>query len=229
MKSKIITIIFLMIIAAGINSCDKEAEKKNSQNNIKEKKSDTGKSLKVSDDFIISYDLQGRINGKMQIFRSGNNFKQVINSDIMGMHNNNYIYIRDNIVYTITEIGGKKFGSKATLQEYNLSKHTGETIIDLKEFEKFLSAKKVTGSEKILGYDCEVYDLGDSYYLAVYDKKCILKIMTPEFMATATKLEMNPSIAVNEFVIPADVDFKNINPGGLKKESLDSAVNKLKN
>lgn len=184
--------------------------------------------LKVSDDFIVDYDLVGKMNGNMRIYRKGNKLKQSINSEIMGMKNKNDIYIIDNFVFSVTEVANKKFGVRTNLQDFNMQKQTGETITDFRQFEKFLEEKKIIGSENILGHNGDIYDLGNGLSLTVYNKRYILRIKSPEFMATATKIESNPVFASNEFDLPANIEFKNVNPQSKKNGSLDSILNQFK-
>ncbi len=179
-------------------------------------------------DFIISYDLEGLLKGKMEIFRSGEKLKQKINSEIMGNKNSNVIYIKDKIVYSVIDVGGKKFGTKTDLGNYNNIKQTGETITDFNEFEKFLDSKNISGSENILGYKCDIYEISDPIRLSVYNKRYILRIKTPEFIATATGLNTSPVFSVNEFDLPADVDFNKTDSKGIDSRALDSIVSKIR-
>ncbi len=219
---------FIILITALFifNSCDKENKTELQGNKNQNDKKENITDNKDSGSFIISYDLQGMINGKMDILRSGNNLKQRINSNIMGMENTSTIYILNNNVYSITEAGGQKFATKTDLNEYNSRKQTGETISDFKEFEKFLSDKNIIGSENILGYNSDIYDTGNGMNLTVYNKKYILKIKSPDFMALAVKLNNNPSFAQDEFKLPENIDFKNAQSKEFDKKSLDSAIQK---
>lgn len=197
-----------------------ESEKKENENKTNETEGNENKDAALKQDFIISYSLQGKVNGEMKIIRQGNKFKQLIDSEIMGMKNKNEIYILNNVVYSLTEIGGKRFGNKTEITDYNRQKNTGETIVDFKQFQEFLSKKKIVGSENILGYDCDVYDLGNNMNLSVYKKGYILKIKTSEFLAAATDLNTSPTFGATEFQVPPDVDYKNIKTPD--KKQLDS-------
>ncbi|MEP7147098.1 MAG: hypothetical protein ABI792_08820, partial [bacterium] len=94
--------------------------------------------------------------------------------------------------------------------------------------EKFLSSKNITGSENILGYNCDIYDAGNGMNLSVYNKKYILKIKSPDFMAVATKMNTNPTFAPDEFKLPDNVDFKTAQAKEFDKKTLDSAIQKMK-
>lgn len=232
MKIKsIISVIPAFLILIGtipFQACNKQNKNETTNKTEIADTNNRNKEIQLSDNFIISYDLVGKVNGKMQILRKGNLFKQIINSEVMGMQNKNNVYILGSSVYSVTEIAGKKFGIKTNLHDYNTQKQTGETIVDFKEFEKFLNSKKITGSENILGYDCEIYEISDGFYLTVKNKKYIMKIKTPEFTATATTMDTNPSFTLTEFEIPSDIDFKNANASGYDKSAIDSLVNKMK-
>lgn len=221
-----IFVFFIFVIA----SCGKEKTvetKTASTDSLKtpESKVDAGG---ITTDFIISYDLEGLLKGKMEIFRNGDRLKQKINSEIMGNKNSNVIYIKDKIVYSVIDVGGKKFGTKTDLVNYNSIKQTGETITDFNEFEKFLDSKKITGTENILGYKCDIYEISDPIRLSVYNKRYIMKIKTPEFIATATNLNTRPVFSENEFEVPLDVNFNKTDSKGIDSRTLDSIVSKIR-
>ncbi|MEO8666458.1 MAG: hypothetical protein ABI462_13285 [Ignavibacteria bacterium] len=221
------TVIIFFTLLFIFSSCGKD-NKTDPQGN---KTDSTKETSGDQSSFIINYDLQGMMNGTMDILRNGNRLKQIMNINVMGMQSVNTIYIIDDNVYNITEAAGQKFANKTDLKGYNSRKATGETITDFKEFEKFLSGKKVTGSENIIGYNTDIYDVGSGISMSVYDSKYILKIKSPDFMAVANKLNKNPSFASDEFKVPDNIEYKNRPPDrkpGSENKSLDSMVQKLK-
>ncbi|MBK8551888.1 MAG: hypothetical protein IPL53_12795 [Ignavibacteria bacterium] len=234
LKRTTIKFSILILISISLYSCGKESKnesqnsKTGSQTTETEKSETSKKETGLSSDFIISYDLEGKLKGKMEIFRSGEKLKQYMNTEIMGVKNTNTVYIIDNNVYSVIDLEGTKIGNKTDLANFNKQKKTGETITDFKEFEKFLEDKKITGTENILGHNCDIYDISGGVRLSIYDKRYILKINSPEFTAVATALNTSPSFAKNEFELPADVDFNSIDMKGLNKKNLDSLVKKYK-
>ncbi|MDZ4712758.1 MAG: hypothetical protein SGI89_10590 [bacterium] len=235
-KINILTVILFAASLIAFHSCGKDkSEIQNNKTTTEQSPPNTSDStisnstnnnIAGNENFIISYTVAGKMNGVMQILRSGNKFRQNISSEIMGMKNDNQIFILDNNVYSVTEIGGKTLGVKTSLNDFNKLKKTGETIIDFKEFEKFLNTKKITGSENIIGYNCDIYDFGDGVSLSVNNKKFVLKIKSPEFIATANNINLNPSFASNEFELPKDVTFKSVNTGDIDRKAVDSLLNK---
>lgn len=234
LKCNTIKFSILILTAISLYSCGKDSKNESPGNKpgsqtTEPERSETGKKeTGLSNDFIISYDLEGKLKGKMDIFRSGEKLKQYMNTEIMGVKNTNTVYIIDNTVYSVIDIEGTKIGNKTDLANYNKQKKTAETITDFKEFEKFLEDKKITGTENILGHNCDIYDISGGVSLSIYDKRYILKINSPEFTAVATALNTSPSFAKNEFEVPAGVDFKSMDMKGLNKKNLDSLVNKYK-
>ncbi len=218
--------ISLLLVLFIFSSCGKDNKPDTQGKTETDKKENTSES-KDDGQFVINYDLTGMMTGKMSILRNGNKIKQKISTNIMGMNNLNTIYILDNNVYNITEAAGQKFASKTDLQEYNSRKTTGETIVDFKEFEKFLGDKKITGSENIIGYNTDIYDVGNGMKISVYNKKYILKIQSTDLLAVATVLNTSPTFAADEFTLPTDVEYNKKDPKALDKKSLDSAVQKL--
>lgn len=228
-KKETVKLFFIVICFSCLYSCSKENKNEPQSTKTETPKTEnSNKSANLSNDFIVSYNLEGKLAGKMEIYRSGDMLRQNMNTEIMGMQTDNVIYILDKTVYSIINVAGKTIGTKTDLSNYNASKETGETITDFKEFEKFLDSKKVTGTENILGYNCDVYDISKDVKLSVYNKRYILKIQAQEFMAVATALNTSPSFSKEEFEVPKDVDFKTTDMKELSKPNIDSLVNKFK-
>ena len=221
------SLFFILILTALLSSCGDDEQKVQTQKSQPVKTSSESK--ESGDNTSITYALSGAINGTMTIKRNGSELKQLIDSEMMGMKSRNEIYIKGDLAYSITEVAGKKMAMKTSLKEYNNRKLTGETIADPKEFQRLLEGKKVTGNEKILGYDCEIFDLGNNVFLSVADKKHILRIKSPEFLAVATDLQKMPQDSGSEFELPAGVEFKMVAPQDApRKSELDSALKELK-
>lgn len=229
----IAVVCVVLVCACGNGSNDKSG--KNEQKKDPQKTENTGteqstESNTISgDNSVISYKLTGALNGKMTIYRNGKELKQIIESEIMGMQNRNEIFVKENTVYSITELGGKKMATKTAIDNYNNSKPTGETIADTREFERLLNARKVTGNEQILGYDCEIYEVSDNTFLSVANKQLILKIKSPQLIAEATEVSLLPSGDGSIFELPAGVNFRTVKPNEApSKEKLDSMMKELK-
>ncbi|MBK8981548.1 MAG: hypothetical protein IPM38_04305 [Ignavibacteria bacterium] len=235
-KLKII-LLMLTLFAITFYSCGKDESKSGNETGEKDKVADEKKEntegtssgdMDLSDDFMISFKLEGAMNGDMTMYRSGKKLKQIINTEIMGTPSKNQVYIIDNFVFTVTEIKGKRMGVKTNIQDYNKKKQTAETITDPEEFESYLADKKIVGSENILGKNCDIYDTGNDTQLSIFDKMYVLRIKSPQFMATATEFETNPDFSSNEFEIPSDVNFRSINSDMKGMEQIDSIMNEAK-
>lgn len=235
-KLKII-LLMLTLFVLTFYSCSKDETKtgieKNEKENVAEEKKENTEGTSsgdsdLSDDFIITFKLEGAMNGDMTMYRSGKKLKQIINTEIMGLPNKNHVYIIDNFVFTVTEIKGKKMGVKTNIQDYNKQKQSGETITDPKEFASYLADKKIVGSENILGRNCDIYDTGNGTQLSINNKMYVMRIKSPQFMATATEFKTNPDFSSNEFEIPSDVNFRSINSDGKGMEQIDSIMKEAK-
>lgn len=182
----------------------------------------------TSNNFKISYNVEGKMNGTIMIYKKDNKLKQEINSELMGMKTSNKVYILEDYVYTISNIDDRNFGSKVSLKDFGSGNNAGNIISNFSEFEKYISGKKVKGTENILGYDCDIYDIGGGTELSVHNKKYILRIKNSLFIASATKLETDPAFADDEFILPPYVEYKNSSPSEISKDLLDSLTKKLK-
>lgn len=225
---QLINLAAIVAVISILISCGDSSENK-SQGNPSEKKqeSETKKNV-LSDNFVIKYNLSGMMEGTMEVLRSGDKLKQIMSSVVMGVQTSTYVYIIDKIVYSIVDISGKSVGMKTDISEYNkTSKTGGEAFTNFNDFEKYLSDKKKTGTEKIIGYDCDIYEIGNGATLSVYDKKYVLKIASSQFTAIATELNTSPKFSDNEFTVPSGIDFRDINTKGtekIDKKSLDSLM-----
>ncbi|MBK6507854.1 MAG: hypothetical protein IPG02_19905 [Ignavibacteria bacterium] len=219
--------LLFVTIFAYIASCGKEEQK--TQTDTQTPKQETTSTKELGDNVSTTYNITGAINGTMTIKRNGKELKQIIDSEMMGMKSLNVIYIKGNTAYSITEVAGKKMSMKTSMNEYNNRKLTGETIADPKDFERLLEGKSVKGSENILGYNCDIYDLGNNVFLSVANKKHILRIKSPEFLAVATDIQALPENSASEFELPQGVDFKMVSPQEApRRTKLDSALKELK-
>jgi hypothetical protein len=237
MTTKLRVNLYLMLIiflSAGVlTSCkdSKDTSEGDTKNGETAGEDVSSKELDLSENFIITYDLQGVMQGKMKLFRQGKKLKQEIESEIMGKKSSNQVYIDGENAYVVTAIDEMKMGTKLNMSDYNEQKQTGETITDPKEFEEFLNSKNKTGTETILGKETDVYDVGNNTKLSVYKNMYVLKISSPEFQAVATDIQINPSFSTDEFTVPTDVDF--ITMGDMPKDmknlkNLDSMMEKFK-
>lgn len=226
--------LFYLIIAVIFFSCGKDNKKESTGEKTDTRDTSTvsaGSDSKntdlMSNDFIINYDISGKMSGSMSMYRDGDKIKQIMNMEVMGVKTSSNIYIMNDVVYTITDVGGTKFGNKINLDEYNKkNRSTGETITDFKDFEKFLSDKKIIGTEEILGKKCDIYETAKGIDVSIYDKRYILKIKSPEFTAVATEMDPSPTFSANEFEIPDDVNFNSDGKTGFDKGALDSLAKK---
>lgn len=223
-------VIFLATSTLTLYSCGKDGDKtdsdtdKKSEETSENSKDDDGSSsgdMDMSDEFVLTYQLQGAMNGEMTMYRSGKKLKQEMNTEIMGMKSLSQVYIIDNFVFTVTEVNGKKMGVKTNIKDYNKKKQTAETITDPREFENYLADKKIKGSENILGRNCDIYDMGNGTEMSIHNKMYVMRIKSPEFMAVATKFDNSPSFSEDIFEIPADVNFRSINTDGKNTPGMD--------
>ncbi|MEO8209759.1 MAG: hypothetical protein ABI840_04295 [bacterium] len=226
-NSKIIFPVWIIIFTLNFISCSKENKTESQGDKSRSSNKESEKTEVTDGDFNINYNLDGKLKGTMEIKKAGNKLKQSMNTEIMGTKNLTEVFILDNGVFVVTDVGGKKFGTKINGDDFK-KKQTGETIIDYREFEKFLSDKKITGNENIIGYDCEIYDVGKGTTLSVYNKRYVLKISNPQFLATATKLDDKPAFSAGEFEVPSDIDFKSPGNQEVDKKYIDSMINKYK-
>ena len=202
-------------------------EKKQTAGETSEDASTSGNKMSA-EDFHIKYKTEGIINGTMDIIKSGDKFKQKMNVDVKGIKSVTDVFVLENEVYTVTDIAGMKTGFKTDLSEYNQRKQKSENFTDFRDLKSYLKDKKKTGEEEILGYKCDVIETDKGISLSVYEDKYVLKISGPQFTATATALEKNPTVSAAEFEVPKDVDFSKKGSDVMSKEKIKEMLDKYK-
>lgn len=176
------------------------------------------------ENFIIKYELIGKREGKMEMIRNNDKLKIEFDFESGGVKSINQFYLLNDTVYTVIRQGGSKVGSRTGFKNFKEAYTGNELIIGASELSKYFEGSKIKDKEKVLGYDCDIYELSDRTLVSVYNKKYILRISKPLYIATATSLVIDPEFSPKIFELPGDVEYydkdKKIIKFGTKEDSI---------
>ncbi len=220
--TKIFTILFF---AFSVYSCGKESNTGSGKTGTgKDSVVESSSKSEIPENFIIKYTLAGKREGKMLMLRNNDKLKIVFDFASGGVSSINEMYLLNDTVFTVIRQGASKVGSRTGYKNFREAYIGNELIIGASGLGKYLENAKVIDKEKVLGYDCDIYELSDRTVVAVYNKKYALKISKPLYIATATSLEIDPEFSQTEFQLPGDVEYhdkdKRIIKFGTKEDSI---------
>lgn len=216
---------YIFIIAFSLISCGKEngSGSKNTADQVSDTKT-TINTKDTSSNFIIKYDLSSKRTGKMKFIRDKDKFKQEMDYESGGVKAFSQMFFLNDTVFTVIRSDGRKVGSRSAYKNFMETFTGNELFVGTNGFSKYLDSAKATGREKILGYDCEIFELSDKSTVYVYNRRYPLKIMKAIYIATATELLINPMIDQTEFKLPDDLEYhdkdKRIIKFGTKEDSI---------
>jgi hypothetical protein len=214
----------LVLAALIVSSCGKNSG--NGSVKTGEGKDSLVQSSKEADkeSFDIKYTLVGKREGKMEMIRNNDKLKIVFDFESGGVKSINELYLLNDTVFTVIRQGPSKVGSRTGFKNFKEAYTGNELIIGASELSKYLENTKMIDKEKVLGYDCEIYELSDRTLVSVYNKKYVLKISKPLYIASATSLTIDPEISPKEFQLPDDLEYydkdKRVIKFGTKEDSI---------
>lgn len=218
-------IFAVLLLTAVISSCGKESNTGSGKTGTGKDSviQSTGKS-DIPENFSIKYILNGKREGKMLMLRNNDKLKIVFDFASGGVSSINEMYLLNDTVFTVIRQGASKVGSRTGYNNFKEAYTGNELIIGASGLSKYLENTKVIDKEKVLGYDCDIYELSDRTLVSVYNKKYVLKISKPLYIATAESLTIDPEFSQNEFKLPEDVEYydkdKRIIKFGTKEDSI---------
>jgi hypothetical protein len=80
----------------------------------------------------------------------------------------------------------------------------------MQDFRDKLKTYEKTGTEEILGKQCDIYKVNDKSTISVYKDLVPLKIVegNGRMTMTATKMEVDPKLSDDFFTPPSGIDYK---------------------
>jgi len=206
-------VLFVMFSLLGLYSCGKKEgttttdSKTGTNSESKTESSGSNSNITASSDFTIKYDVTGKVKGSLTTYKKGDRIKQKMSMDVEGMKMNTDNYYDDKFAYVVMDVMGKKIGTKVDIGKYKTEGAAEGKDIDYADLKNYLKDKKKTGTETVMGKECDVYELGKDVTMSVYNGMIPLKIATPNMTMTAVSMDNKADISTDELDPPKDIEF----------------------
>ncbi|MGC8858982.1 MAG: hypothetical protein ACP5P3_07690 [Ignavibacteria bacterium] len=194
------TLVLLFSFVFLLSSCGKKEQTKNSTT------PETG--ITASGAYHIVYDVQSKSSpGTLEMFVKGKNFRMNMEVKEKDMPGKSTIFMQDNIVYMLMEMGGQKMGFKMDIKEFQKEQKDLANITEIKDKLKEWTKE---GSEDVIGFKCDIYKDKDGNKYWVYKDYALLKSESKGETIIATKFEPEFKGGDDIFSPPKDVEFKSM-------------------
>lgn len=212
-KTKLISLIgfkilLLMVLTSFLfTSCGKKEESSGSSETQKKEES-SGETEKITEGTPVHYEMQatGDMKGTWEVWAEGKKAYVKMNYEAAGQKLNSEMWMNNDMIYTLTDMGGKKMGMKMNPKEWATNNEKKKDFNPMSFKDGCKDCEKI-GEEEVIGKKCEIYQDKNGIKYSVYEGKIPLKIVMPKTTLQATKLEVNPKINENMFEPPKDVKF----------------------
>ncbi len=239
----ILNLFFVFVLAAGF-VCSKSdgnstGDNKSGDDTKKELTDKKDGSFSTDKPFMVEFEVTsgGKGKGTVKAIYSGKKCRSESSFDVGGKKMGATAYFDGgDIVYTVTEIGEIKMGTKFDKKKFSEANDN----VDVNSFRDYLDKMEKTGEEEILGYKCEIYKFKDKdMTVSLYEKTVPLRMGNSkgETFMKATKFEKDVKVTDDMFVAPTDVkytdmsnmldDMKKGDPKDIKKNT-EELKNKTK-
>lgn len=173
-------------------------------------------SLKCTIDYEF-FEKSGENRKTIKLNKDGANYKLVLKENEgkpNEMTTTSYIYLDSGVVYTVSETGAIKMGSKRGLETMYVGMYWGIYFLNFPKAEDFTSITTRAGSEIILSKECMIYDAmvpggGTRYYF--WNDIMLRKVLTVDAAIVvtlqATNINESPVFGPGEFDLPAGVQY----------------------
>lgn len=173
-------------------------------------------SLRCTIDYEF-FEKAGENRKTIKLYKDGANYKFVMKENERTRNEkttSSYIYLDQNMVYTVIEISGVKSGSKHALETMFVGMLWGIYFLNFPKANDFTSVTIDGGSATILSKDCRIYDAmvpggGTRYYF--WNDIMLRKVLTVDAATVvtlqATNINEIPVFAPGEFDLPAGVEY----------------------
>jgi hypothetical protein len=201
-----------MLSAIFIFSCGKKNENVKTEDKSSTEKSTSTDEISPSSSFMVTFDITGKVTGKTKNYYDNKKMRVDNEMSIGGQKISSQVISDGEWVYIISEYGGKKMGMKMNVKYYTEDQQKkGE--FDISSFRDKLKTYQKTGTEEILGKQCDIYKVNDKTTISVYKDMIPLKVVATggDMTMVATSYEINPKVPDDFFTPPSGVEYKELN------------------
>ena len=205
-------VLIFMLSAIFIFSCGKKNENVKTEDKSSTEKSTSTDEISPSSSFMVTFDITGKVTGKTKNYYDNKKMRVDNEMSIGGQKISSQVISDGEWVYIISEYGGKKMGMKMNVKYYTEDQQKkGE--FDISSFRDKLKTYQKTGTEEILGKQCDIYKVNDKTTISVYKDMIPLKVVATggDMTMVATSYEINPKVPDDFFTPPSGVEYKELN------------------
>lgn len=202
MRKLTFTLLSLLLVIGLITGCGKKEQGKSDVSDKKDVK------ITETTPIHLKYEMKGtKETGTMDMLIKGKQLKM----EFKGKENDKDVslvmYMKDNVLYMITEEGGNKVGMKMSGSEIEEGMKDLMSVAKAKEMVKDF---KKEGTEEILGYKCDVYTK-ENEKICLYQDLIALKYAKGDETLVATAFEPDAKISDSDLEPPKDIEYQDLN------------------
>ena len=236
--------LFLVLLISSFLfiSCGKKEESSGTEGETTEESTET-ETGNITESTPVHYEMEatGEMKGNWEVWAEGKNAYVKMNYEVAGQKMNSEMWMNNDMMYTLTDLGGKKMGMKMNPKEWAVNNEKKQDFNPMSFKDGCKDCQKI-GEEEVIGKKCEIYQDKNGIKYSVYEGKIPLKIVMPHTTLQAKKLEINAKVDPSMFTPPKDVEFIEMdkmmeglkdmkNPKNMKKmkENLKDMEDAMKN
>ncbi|MCX7833218.1 MAG: hypothetical protein N2490_03295 [Ignavibacteria bacterium] len=201
MRKLTLILISILLVIGLITGCGKKDQGKSDVSDKKDVK------ITETTPLHLKYEMKGKETGSLDMYIKGKQMKMIITTKEANKDVSVVSYMKDNILYMITEEEGKKVGMKMTGAEIEEGM---KDIMNIAKAKEMVKDYKKEGTEEILGYKCDVYKKGDES-ICLYQDFIALKYAKGDEVLIATAFEPDAKISDSDLEPPKDIEYMDMN------------------
>jgi hypothetical protein len=194
----------LMLSAFIMVSCGKKDE---SIKDDSEKKEDSNIE-NITESTPVHYEMEatGEMKGNWDVWAKGKKAYVKMNYEVGGQSMKSEMWMVDEMMYTVTDLAGKKMGMKMNPKEWAQENEKKKDFNPMSFKDGCKDCEKI-GEEEVIGKKCDIYQDKNGIKYSVYEGKVPLKIVMPRMTLQAKKLEVDVKMDDSMFDPPKDVEY----------------------
>jgi hypothetical protein len=201
-SSLILILLFSMFVMLSCGKKDESTIKGDSE------KKDDSKVENITENTPVHYEMEatGEMRGTWDVWAKGKKAYVKMNYEVAGQNMKSEMWMVDDMMYTVTDMAGKKMGMKMNPKEWAQENEKKKDFNPMSFKDGCKDCEKI-GEEEVIGKKCDIYQDKNGIKYSVYEGKVPLKIVMPKMTMQAKKLEVDMKIDDSMFDPPKDVEY----------------------
>lgn len=202
--------LFLVLLLTSfiIVSCGKKDDSTGKNDDDKKEESSDSKIENITEGTPVHYEMEatGDMTGTWEVWAKGKKAYVKMNYEAAGQNMKSEMWMTDDMMYTITDMGGKKMGMKMDHRKW-AEENKDKKDFNPMSFKDGCKECEKIGEEEIIGKKCVIYKDKHGIKYSVYQEKIPLKIVMEKVTMQAKSLDIDVKISDDMFDPPKDVEF----------------------